>query len=186
MKKKLKYPIKEEINLTPKEYSYLFFKSLVFPKQYSILVSKYNKLQNGLFFFLINLLLTLLFYTFLKNISSSINLLFSFVSEIIFFIPFSLLLLILFTFILHTFSKIAGGKGSIKNSFNAICYSTSPLIFLPVKYLKLVGILYFIVLLIYNYKNFQNLSLVKAGFIIILPSLMIILFLIMTGIITLL
>ncbi len=171
------------LNLSFRRYFYFLFKAIVSPRQYSLFFSNYLSWKDAFSFFLINLFWALVILTLVKNLSGSINLIFSFVSQIIFFVPFGVLLLFLLTTVLHILSKALGASKDFKSSFLAVCYSSLLLFFLPIKYLQIIGIIYSLFLLIYNFKNFQTLSFIKATLTIIFPTLMVILFLLMIGII---
>lgn len=166
-----------------KNYIFFFNLAIFHPKIYIELTSNYKNTNSAVSFLILNISLGLIVLIVEKIIlNRNLSLAFPAISETLFWIPLGAAILIAFAFILHVGAKIFGGRGSLKESINAACYSSLPLTIFAVPYLFIVSLIWMAILMILAFRKVHLYPSQKAVINITFPFLVIVLGMIMLGV----
>lgn len=175
--------IDKDFKFELQNYIYFLKLALTHPKKYTDLTTRFKKTKTAFFFLIINISIGLSVVILEKIIlNRNLNLAFPAISETLFWIPFGVIILTIFAFILHVGARISGGRGSLKESINVACYSSIPLIVFAVPYLFIPALFWAAILLIISFKSIHLYPAQRAVVNITFPFLIIVLGMIMLGV----
>lgn len=162
--------------LTFKRYFSLLKSSFLRPSEVINSLEKFQKIEEALFFFGVNVVLGL-FLRILLDISKyqKINFLFSGIVEGLLSLPIFYLGLFILTFFLFLIAKLLRGKGDFISCLKAVCLSSAPLILYGIPLALPLTMIFVVRLLIMNFQKIHNYSLAKVIFNVVFPFLMFIL-----------
>lgn len=127
---------------------------------------------SSLVFLIINLTLSdLIVYLIFQARSHQFLVPFAEINQLLFSLPLIAILVSVLTLLLHLLAKVLGGGGSLKQSFAAFSYSSSPIIFSGVPILGLFSLAYHSFLLILAFGAVHRYSFFKASINILIPYL---------------
>lgn len=176
--KKLLYP-----QITFKNYRKLL-RFLPHPFLYTKTLSEYSNITLALQFFILNVSLgTFLKVLLVLLLTQNITAVFLGISSLIFFLPISLALFLSATTILFLVARVLGGRGSFGKTLFVSSYALLPSLFFQIPLLSIAAFLYYIFLLTVSFKVVQQYSWTKAVFTVVLPFIVLITFLVSTGIV---
>lgn len=157
-------------------YYNLLKSSFLHPAKVTDSLEKFQKIEEVLFFFGINVVLGL-FLRILLDISKykKINFLFSGIVESLLSLPIFYLGLFTLTFFLFLIAKLLRGKGDFISCLKAVCLSSAPIILYGIPLTLLLTIVFVVRLLILNFQKIHSYSLAKVIFNVVFPFLMFIL-----------
>ncbi len=169
--------------LTPRTYFNLILSSIINSNSYLKLIPNLSTLSVFNIFILNIVLSSFIRFGFKIVEQQNVSLIFLSISQSLFMIPFALFWLVITGIFLHILAKILLGRGSFTETLKAIMLSTPPLLFIYIPYISSVALILLIYLLILTFKFYHQYSLAKAIVNIVLPGIVVLLFLTITGII---
>lgn len=172
--------------LSFKRYFSLLKSSFLHPSEITNSLEKFQKIEEVLIFFGINIVLGL-FLRILLDISKyqKINFLFSGIVESLLSLPIFYLGLFILTFFLFLIAKILQGKGGFISCLKAVCLSSAPIILYGIPLTLPLIVVFVVRLLILNFRKIHNYSLAKVIFNVVFPFLMFMLISLSLGLFTL-
>ncbi|MBI2022389.1 YIP1 family protein [Candidatus Daviesbacteria bacterium] len=175
----------------PKKYDNFGFKNyfklissfFLHPKSYPSLIIRYPKVENGLFFLLINLSLGLVVKT-LGDIFfyKSALVVFLTVTEMVFWLPVIFILFLIIGTLLHLIAKALKGRANLLESIKTLAFCSPVLIFFWIPFIRIFLFAFLVYCLILSFQRIHQYSLAKAIFNILAPFLLFGLLITMLGI----
>lgn len=175
--------VSAHLPLSPKNYLSLIKNSFVKPKSYIAYTSQYSKTKDQWVFFIMNIVVGLALETIIALVYyQTPTVIFQSITEIALFIPVASLFLIITTLILHSIAKALKGQGDFRTSLQAVSFSTTPLIFYWIPYVRIISFPLIIFFLILEFRNLHHYSTNKAIANILIPSLILALMAFLLGV----